>query len=185
MYVFGVTKNSVSSIYSRRQILWLTAYNISSDFVGKMRLHLLASHCPAFYGGLYNLIARCQGPSIFLERQLIFVSGSEMLSSEVNAAPVVLRGLEILTTLAARAVIFPMKSCSVAMALQCPGMLFRSFYDVGKAKALLQSAAWKHGFDNLKVTTKASPLQGFNEISVKLYVACCRLLCALLRHRIR
>ncbi|KAG0565292.1 hypothetical protein KC19_8G179700 [Ceratodon purpureus] len=152
---------------------------------GKMRLHLLASHCPAFYGGLHNLIAHCQGPSIFLERQPILVSGSERLSSKVNGAPVVLRGLEILTTLAARAVIFPMKACSVAMALQCPGMLFRSFYDVGKAKALLQNASWKHGFQNLKVTTRVSALPGFNETSVKLYVACCRLLCALLRHRIR
>lgn len=152
---------------------------------GKMRLHLLASHCPAFYGGLYNLIAHCQGPSIFLERQLILVSGSERLSSKVNAAPVVLRGLEILTTLAARAVIFPMKACSVAMALQCPGMLFRSFYDVGKAKALLLNTSWKDGFQDLKATTRASPVQGFNEMSVKLYVACCRLLCALLKHRIR
>lgn len=150
-----------------------------------MRLHLLASHCPAFYGGLYNLIAHCQGPSIFLERQPILVSGSERLISEVNAAPVVLRALEILTTLAARAVIFRMKPCSVAMALQCPGMLFRSFYDVGNAKALIQNAPWKYGLQNLKVATTVSPSQGFNVMSVKLYVACCRLLCALLRHRIR
>lgn len=104
----------------------------------------------------------------------------------VGAAPVVLRGLEILTTLAARAVIFPMKACFVAMALQCPGMLFRSFYDVGKSKTLLmQNAPWKHGIQDLKVTTMDSPLQGFNDMSVKLYVACCRLLCALLRHRIK
>lgn len=149
---------------------------------GKMRLHLLANHCGAFYEGLFNLVAHCQGPSVFLGRQPFSVSRSEMLSM-VDAAPVVLRGLEILTTLAARAVIFPMKACFVAMALQCPGMLFRSFYDVGKSKALLmENAPWKHG---IQVTARGSPLQGFNDMSVKLYVACCRLLCALLRHRIK
>lgn len=142
---------------------------------GKMRLHLLASHCPAFYGGLLNLIAHCQGPSIFLERQLISVSRTRMLSM-VDAAPVVLRSLEILTSLAARPVIFPMKACFVAMALQCPAVLFRSFYDCGNPKALLH---------DLKATMTEPFSQGFSGMSVRLYVACCKLLCALLRHRIR
>lgn len=140
-----------------------------------MRLHLLASHCPAFYGGLLNLVAHCQGPSIFLERQIIFVSRTRRLSV-VDAAPVVLRSLEILTSLAARSVIFPMKACFVAMALQCPAVLFRSFYDRGNPRAPLQ---------DLKATMRESFFQGFSEMSVRLYVACCKLLCALLRHRIR
>lgn len=147
---------------------------------GKMRLHLLANHCPAFYGVLFNLVAHCQGSSLFLDRQPSTVSSSERLNM-VAGAPVVVRALEILTTLAARAVIFPMKACFVAMALQCPGMLFRSFRDLGKPKSLLtENAPWIHG-----TQARESLLLGYNDISVKLYVACCRLLCALLRHRIK
>lgn len=140
-----------------------------------MRLQLLASHCPTFYGGIFNLVAHCQGPYIFLERQ----PNSEMLRM-VDGASVLLRGLEILTTLAARAVIFPMKASSVAMALQCPGILFRSFCGAGKSEALLPP--WKH---SVQVEALQAPLRSFTDMSVKLYVACCRLLCALLRHRIK
>ena len=148
---------------------------------GKMRLHLLGSHCPAFMGGLFNLLGHMQGPSLFCERHQNSKFNGDRLHM-VSAVPVVLCSVEVLTTLAARAVIFPMKANFVALALQSPALLFRPFHEFGKPNSvvLLQSSVLRN-----EIQQRGKFVQTFDEKSVKLYIACCRLLCALLRHRLR
>lgn len=150
-----------------------------------MRLHLLASHCPTFFGALFNLIGHLQGPSLFLGQHQGLESHSERLN-KVNAAPVVLHCVEILNTLASRAVIFPMKACNVAVALETPAILFRPFCDFGKPRTLLlQESYVRAEYGNSRLQKREDSYHGFNGMSVKLYVGCCKLLSALLRHRLR
>ncbi len=104
----------------------------------------------------------------------------------MNSVSVVLQSLEVLIRLASRAVIFPMRACHVALGLQCPASLFRPFCEKGMAKLMaLQNLHLQAGGSQHRSVTKDSFTGVFSENVITLYVACCRLLCALLRHHLR
>ena len=63
----------------------------------------------------------------------------------VSAAPVVLCSVEVLTTLAARAVIFPRKANFVALALQSPALLFGPFHEFGKPNSVVLGTRYNRG----------------------------------------
>jgi hypothetical protein len=156
------------------------------DYAGKTRLHLLANHCPTFFGALFNLIVHLQRPSLFIEEDTCKPDAVGRSFTKVNSASVVLQSLEVLIRLASRAVIFPMRACHVALGLQCPASLFRPFCEKGMAKLMaLQNLHLQAGGSQHRSVTKDSSTGVFSETVITLYVACCQLLCALLRHHLR
>ncbi|KAL3677132.1 hypothetical protein R1sor_027080 [Riccia sorocarpa] len=122
---------------------------------GAKRLGLLAHHFKEFAGAIFSLIERTAGPKLFIMKHGTS-SRFENNASMVESEPVLLRCIQILTS-----------SGSPRNKL-LPSSLTRN------------GSGAKHEEEECSSVVKIG-----SDVGVELYVACCRLLCSLIRHRRR
>ncbi|KAG6557396.1 hypothetical protein Mapa_000665 [Marchantia paleacea] len=157
---------------------------------GTKRLRLLANHFKEFSGAIFNLIERLAGPKLFHDNDMLHhdTPPREGQVGMVQSGAVILRCIQIMTSVASRENIYPLKACYVALALHCPARIFSPVVQSGLSKhrtirtflAYDQSGATKTEREVLMTRLRIG-----TDLGVKLYVACCRLLCSLIRHRRR
>lgn len=150
---------------------------------GPKRLKLLAKYSSSFVAALINILLHLQGPHIFFGS--VLDQGRD--GDYVNPALVILACVEILSKLASRHAVFPMNASHVGQSLAFPAVLFQHF-------CRLKSAQYEtpcgmslphQQVDCTKATLVGCTFAAERKLSVELFVTCCRLLCALLRHRKR
>eukprot|EP01018_Ginkgo_biloba_P014003 Gb_18575 [translate_table: standard] len=150
---------------------------------GPKRLKLLAKYSSNFVAALINIIVHVHGPHIFFGSNLDHYQDGDY----VDPASVILTCMQILSKVASRHLVFPMNAGHVGQLLSFPGVLFQHFYQF---KASHCATPWKifltsQATDSTKrsLLTEGSFVE--RKLTIELYVACCRLLCAVLRHRTR
>ncbi|KAJ3702578.1 hypothetical protein LUZ61_006283 [Rhynchospora tenuis] len=133
-------------------------YLVLESLSGKERA--LKKTIPSLIGCLFNIILHLEDPNI--------VCNPKMPLNEANSNPdagaVVLMCVDVLTAVVGRHSC-PMDACHVAQCLHIPTTLFRNFTRIKELS--------KNGF-----TIDRQHL-------IELYAACCKLICATLKHRIR
>ncbi|KAL3699887.1 hypothetical protein R1sor_017909 [Riccia sorocarpa] len=150
------------------------------------RLRLLANHFKEFAGAIFSLIERTAGPKLFTMKHGIS-SRFENDASMVESGPVLLRCIQILTSVASREVIYPLEACHVAFALHCPSVIFSLVYQSGSSRNMLLPGSLTRNGSGAKHEKEegSSVVKIGSDVGVELYRACCRLLCSLIRHRRR
>ncbi|KAL3693846.1 hypothetical protein R1sor_007497 [Riccia sorocarpa] len=153
---------------------------------GAKRLRLLANHFREFAGAIFSLIERTAGPKLFIMKHGTS-SRFENDASMVESGPVLLRCIQILTSVASREVIYPLEACHVALALHCPSVIFSHVYQSGSSRNKLLASSLTRNGSGAKHEKEGctSVVKIGSDVGVELYVACCRLLCSLIRHRRR
>lgn len=145
---------------------------------------MLAKYSSSFVAALINILLHLQGPHIFFGS--VLDQGRD--GDYVNPALVILACVEILSKLASRHAVFPMNASHVGQSLAFPAVLFQHFCQLKSAQ---YETPCGMSLPHQQVDcTKATMLVGCTfaaerKLSVELFVTCCRLLCALLRHRKR
>ncbi|KAJ4820381.1 Urb2/Npa2 family protein [Rhynchospora pubera] len=133
-------------------------YLVLESLSGKERA--LKKTIPSLVGCLFNIILHLEGPNI--------VCSPKVPSNETNSNPdagaVVLMCVEVLTTVIGRHSC-PMDACHVSQCLHIPTTLFRNLTRIKELS--------KNGFTIDR------------QYLIDLYAACCKLICATLKHRIR
>lgn len=135
--------------------IYLSNFN---ELIGRERA--LKKTIPSLVGCLFNIILHLESPNIFCISEMPFSKAN----SYPDAGAVVLMCVEVLTTVVGRHSC-PMDASHVSQCLHIPTTLFRNF---NQMKKLVEN-----GF--------TIDRQHF----IDLYAACCKLICAVLKHRIR
>ncbi|KAL3699884.1 hypothetical protein R1sor_017906 [Riccia sorocarpa] len=105
----------------------------------------------------------------------------------VESGPVLLRCIQILTSVASRDVIYPLEACHVALAWHCPSVIFSLVYQSGSSRNMLLPGSLTRNGSGAKHEKEecSSVVKIGSDVGVELYGACCQLLCSLIRHRRR
>ena len=155
-------------------------------------MQILSRYSSRYLAAIFNLFANDRilwyglaGSSFYLK---IYgsteIENVELLDSRTVA---ISKCIEILSTIASREVIFPMKSNHVAQAMTVPSVLFRPFYQRNANQLkLMQNIStntdvWD-GKDCKFLIPDDSPALN---VLLEVYVSSCKLLCNLLKHRKR
>lgn len=151
---------------------------------GPKRLKLVAKYSSSFVAALLNILLHLQGPHVFFESGLDQCQGGDY----VNPAFVILACVEILSKLASRHAVYPMNASHVAQSLAFPAVLFQHFCQF-KSTQYVTPCKMSLPHQQIDCTKATMAVEcGFaaeSKISVELFATCCKLLCALLRHRKR
>ncbi|KAL2629877.1 hypothetical protein R1flu_014563 [Riccia fluitans] len=152
---------------------------------GTKRLRLLANHLQEFAGAIFSVIEYSAGPNLFLNHEMALRPENKI--SMVESGPVLQKCIQILTNVASREIIFPLGACHVALALHCPSVIFSPVYQSGLSRNRLIASSLTRDASGIKHVKEEylSVLKIGSDVGVELYVACCRLLCSLIRHRRR
>ncbi|KAH7405213.1 hypothetical protein KP509_15G061000 [Ceratopteris richardii] len=157
---------------------------------GTKRLQILSRYSSRYVAAIFSLIGKCQlwcHQTKDSRHPLGSTKFSDTLRNNnfsfCNFGILPLKCLEILIIFFSREVIFPMKANQVAQAISCPSDLFRHFYQRNMQKEKLMQNIFSSnefpGFENYSVLVPDDPLMP------EIYIACCKLLRSLLRHRSR
>ncbi|XP_077246542.1 urb2/Npa2 family protein [Tasmannia lanceolata] len=147
------------------------------EFVeGHKRSNVVKRHVQSFINALFNIVLHLQSPFIFCQEMPNYKN-----ENDPDPGSVILMCVEVLTKIAARHSLFQMDSSHVAQGLQMATTLFKHFCHLRASPntpTLMFSANQK-----VRYPTDGNPHILDRQFSVDLYAACCRLLCAILRHR--
>ncbi|XP_010268229.1 PREDICTED: uncharacterized protein LOC104605241 [Nelumbo nucifera] len=143
--------------------------SILESVSGRKRLSVVKRHIQSLVGALFNIILHLQGTLIFYKK----VTSNH---GHVNPDPgsVILMCIEVLTKVAGRHALFQMDSSHVAQCLHTPAALFKDFHE-------LRTSQGSGDQDSRHVACMSSNIVD-QQFSIDLFSACCRLVCAVLRH---
>ncbi|XP_002978983.2 uncharacterized protein LOC9659607 [Selaginella moellendorffii] len=137
---------------------------------GPRRLKVLAKYSPRFIAELVNLITHLQGPAVFYKKKR-----QEERPATVASSSVLLQSLDIITRIASREVIFSMKATHVALALHSPVGILKPVYQ------FKLPSYTKHRNPRFKIEDGNVDA----EVVLHFYIASCKLLYTVLKHRKR
>ncbi|XP_030531906.1 uncharacterized protein LOC115741982 isoform X2 [Rhodamnia argentea] len=161
-FTFGRVGGTVPAVVAAGiDLLDMLLENVS----GRKRLSVVRRHIQSFMAALFNIILHVQSPLIFYE------SSPGKGFSDPDPGSVTLMCIEVLIRVSGRHALFQMDPWHVAQMLGIPAALFQVFCQ-SQLKDPISSGSL-FSLENLDVD---------RPFSVKLYAACCRLLCTVLKH---
>lgn len=141
---------------------------------------LVKRHIQSLVSSLLNIVLHLQGPKIFF-RNLKFRKDF----AEPDPGSVCLMCISVLTKISAKHVFFQLEACHIGQLLHMPAAIFQSVFQLWISKVPLCSN-YTGGliFGETEVPrTESSAVD--RQFCIKLYAACCRMLCNVLKHHIR
>lgn len=166
----------------KTHIFLLLFYDLfSSCFQGRKSLKLIKRHCQSLVSAVFNIIVHLQSPHIFyVNMRCKTVAGTP------DPGSAILMCVEVLTTISRKHGLFSMDVWHVGHMLHIPAALFQNFHQHRISKASRPS-------DSFMVSEEQSShsADGVNlchvdhQFTINLFVACCQLLCTIIRHRPR
>nr|XP_016491225.1 PREDICTED: uncharacterized protein LOC107810906 isoform X1 [Nicotiana tabacum] len=144
---------------------------------GRKKLALVKRHIQSLVSSLLNIVLHLQGPKIFF-RNLKFRKDF----AEPDPGSVCLMCISVLTKISAKHVFFQLEACHIGQLLHMPAAIFQSVFQLWISKVPLCSN-YTGGliFGETEVPrTESSAVD--RQFCIKLYAACCRMLCNVLKH---
>ncbi|MCD7466363.1 hypothetical protein HAX54_002987 [Datura stramonium] len=144
---------------------------------GRKKLAMVKRHIPNLVSSLLNIVLHLQGPKIFF-RNLKFRKDF----SEPDPGSVCLMCISVLTKISAKHVFFQLEACHIGQLLHMPAAIFQSVFQLWTSKVSLCSS-YKGGLTFGETEVPGSERIAVDrEFCMKLYAACCRMLCTVLKH---
>lgn len=144
-------------------------------------MKLIKRHCQSLVGAIFNIIVHLQSPQIFHANLT-----SRTVTSNPDPGSAILMCVEVLVTISRKHSLFPMDVWHVGHLLHIPTVLFRSFPQLRISKASGPSDSfWISEVPNSHPTESVNFCHVDHQFSINLFVACCQLLCTIIRHRPR
>ncbi|XP_061341643.1 uncharacterized protein LOC133287960 [Gastrolobium bilobum] len=155
-------------------------FDMILEFVsGRKGLKLIKRHCQSFVAAVFNIIVHLRSLHIFYVN---LTSGT--VASNPDSGSVILMCVEVLASVSRKHALFSMDVWHVGNLLHIPAVLFQNFHQLRISKASGPS-------DSLMISEEqiSHPVERVNfshvdhQFSINLFVACCQLLCTIIRHR--
>lgn len=140
---------------------------------GRKRANILGRHLPDLVSAIFNIVMHLQSPLIFFRR-------TELNEGCADPGLVVLNCIVLLTRLSGWHSHFTMDACHVVLALHLPRIIFHRFCQIKLSQTAHRAIASVSLVSSSKHFTLTEKV-----LTVDLYIACCRLLCAVVKHRKR
>ncbi|CAN6485686.1 unnamed protein product [Victoria cruziana] len=139
----------------------------------RKRANILGRHLPDLVSAIFNIVMHLQSPLIFFRR-------TELNEGCADPGLVVLNCIVLLTRLSGWHSHFTMDACHVVLALHLPRIIFHRFCQIKLSQTAHRAIASVSLVSSSKHFTLTEKV-----LTVDLYIACCRLLCAVVKHRKR
>ncbi|KAI5383114.1 hypothetical protein KIW84_070500 [Lathyrus oleraceus] len=147
--------------------------------IGRKGLKLIKRHCQSVVPAVFNIIVHLQS------RHTFYVNlRCKTAAGTPDPGSAILMYVEVLTTVSRKHGLFSMDVCHVGYMLHIPAALFQSFHQHRISKASRPS----YSFMVLEEKNSRSK-DGVNfchvdhQFTINLFVACCQILCTIIRHR--
>ncbi|XP_059295401.1 uncharacterized protein LOC132048725 [Lycium ferocissimum] len=144
---------------------------------GRKKLALVKRHIQNLVSSLLNVVLHLQGPKIFF-RNLKFRKDF----TEPDPGAVCLMCISVLTKISAKHAFFQLEACHIGQLLHMPAAIFQSVFQLWTSKVPLCSnytGGWTSGETEVPGSERSAVDRQF---CIKLYAACCRMLCTVLKH---
>lgn len=144
---------------------------------GRKKLALVKRHIQNLVSSLLNVVLHLQGPKIFF-RNLKFRKDF----AEPDPGSVCLMCISVLTKISAKHVFFQLEACHIGQLLHMPAAIFQSVFQLWTSKVpLCSNYTGRLTFGETEVPGSDRSAVD-REFCIKLYAACCRMLCTVLKH---
>ncbi|RDX78601.1 hypothetical protein CR513_41099, partial [Mucuna pruriens] len=157
----------------------IDCFDMLLEFVsGRKGLKMIKRHCNGLVSAVFNIIVHLQSPHIFYDN---LASGT--VASTPDPGSTILMCVEVLVKVSRKHALFPMDVWHVGHLLHIPAVLFQNFHQLRVTKACGPSEALMISEEHI-----CDPVERVNsccvdhQFSVNLFVACCQLLCTIIRH---
>ncbi|VFQ82974.1 unnamed protein product [Cuscuta campestris] len=148
---------------------------------GKKRLAVVKRHIQSLVSCLLNVVLHLQGQNIFC----MSVDSSNCCFAHPDSGSVILICIEVLIKICAKHAFFQLEKYHIAQFLRLPAAIFQKFFQLQapttppvSSKELPGVAdVGATGFDNKECSHAI-----YQQFVLRLYAACCRLLCTVLKH---
>ncbi|XP_031474548.1 uncharacterized protein LOC116246815 [Nymphaea colorata] len=147
----------------------------------RKRANILGRHMPNLVSAIFNIVMHLQSPLIFFRR-------TGPYEGCADPGLVVLNCIVLLTRLSGWHSHFTMDACHVVLALHLPKIIFHGFCLIKLSQTARSSLLFSTFQEVASVSFDSSSKHVSimeKVLSVDLYIACCRLLCAVVKHRKR
>ncbi|KAK4377347.1 hypothetical protein RND71_003643 [Anisodus tanguticus] len=144
---------------------------------GHKKLSVVKRHIQNLVSSLLNVVLHLQGPKIFF-RNLKFRKDF----SQPDPGAVCLMCISVLTKISAKHAFFQLEACHIGQLLHMPAAIFQSVFQLWTSKVPLCSS---YTGDLISGETEVPGSKGSavdRQFCIKLYAACCRMLCTVLKH---
>lgn len=178
--IYGIKTNKDGGEISTLVAAGIDCLDMILEFVSSRKgLKLIKRHCQSLVSVVFNIIVHLQSPRIFyVNLRCKIVSGTP------DPGSAILMFVEVLTTVSRKHGLFSIDVCHVGHMLHIPVALFQNFHQHRISKASRPS-------DSFMVLEEQNPHSedGVNfchvdhQFTINLFVACCQLLCTIIRHR--
>lgn len=149
-------------------------------FTGRKKLAVVKRHIQNLVSSLLNVVMHLQGPKIFF-RNLKFRNDF----AEPDPGSVCLMCISVLTKISAKHIFFQLEACHIGQILHMPAAIFQSVFQLWTSKVPLCSN-YTGGLIFGETEVPGSERSAVDrEFCIKLYGACCRMLCTVLKHHRR
>ncbi|KAH0721602.1 hypothetical protein KY289_006942 [Solanum tuberosum] len=144
---------------------------------GRKKLAVVKRHIQNLVSSLLNVVLHLQGPKIFFRNHKFRKD-----FTEPDPGSVCLMCISVLTKISAKHAFFQLEACHIGQLLHLPATIFQSAFQLWTSKVPLCS---NYTGD---LTSGETEVPGSKrsvvdrEFCIKLYAACCRMLCTVLKH---
>lgn len=144
-------------------------------------MKLIKRHCQSLVAAVFNIIVHLQSPLIFYVNLT-----SRTVASTPDPGSAILMCVEVLVTVSRKHAIFSMDVWHVGHLLHIPAVLFQNFHQLRFSKASGSSDSFVTSEEQNSHPAERENLHHIDhQFSINLFVACCQLLCTIIRHRPR
>ncbi|PHU19260.1 hypothetical protein BC332_10411 [Capsicum chinense] len=144
---------------------------------GHKKFAVVKRHIQNLVSSLLNVVLHLKGPKIFF-RNLEFRKDF----TEPDPGSVCLMCISVLTKISAKHVFFQLEPCHIVQLLHMPAAIFQSVFQLWTSKFPL-SSNYTGGLTFRETEVPGSERSAVDrEFCIKLYAACCRMLCTVLKH---
>ncbi|KAI5388238.1 uncharacterized protein LOC127101398 [Lathyrus oleraceus] len=178
--IYGIKTNKDGGEISTLVAAGIDCLDMILEFVsGRKGLKLIKRHCQSLVSAVFNIIVHLQSPHIFyVNLRCKTVAGTP------DPGSAILMCVEVLTTVSRKHGLFSMDVCHVGHMLHIPAALFQNFHQHRISKASRPSDSFmvleeqnSHSEDGVNFCHVD------HQFTINLFVACCQLLCTIIRHR--
>lgn len=149
-------------------------------FIGRKKVAVIKRHIQNLVSSLLNVVLHLQGPKMFFRNHKFRKD-----FAEPDPGSVCLMCISVLTKISAKHAFFQLEACHIGQLLHLPATVFQCAFQLWTSKVLLCSNyTGGSTFEETEVPGSERSVVD-REFCIKLYAACCRMLCTVLKHHRR
>ncbi|CAI8617175.1 unnamed protein product [Vicia faba] len=179
--IYGIKTDKDGGEISTLVAAGIDCLDMILEFVsGRKSLKLIKRHCQSLVSAVFNIIVHLQGPHIFY----VNLRCKTVASSTPDPGSAILMCVEVLTTISRKHGLFSMDVWHVGHMLHIPAALFQNFHQHRISKASRPSDSFMVSEEqNSHSADEVNFCHVDHQFTINLFVACCQLLCTIIRHR--